>query len=59
MWLCHFPTLHQNDLFSPYGNMTGGNMLVGHDDDGVVVVMLMMEMVMMMKVANSDKSADN
>ena len=33
MWLCHFPTLHHNDIFPPGGNMTGGNMLVGHDND--------------------------
>ena len=30
--LCHFPTLRHNDIFPPGGNMTGGNMLVGHDD---------------------------
>ena len=33
MWLCHIPTLHHIDIFPPSGNMTGGNMLVGHDDD--------------------------
>ena len=27
IWLCHIPTLHH------YGNVTGGNLLVGHDDD--------------------------
>ena len=33
MWLCHIPTLHHYDIFPPGGNMTGGNMLVGHTDD--------------------------
>ena len=28
MWLCHFPTLHNNVIFP-----LGGNMMVGHDDD--------------------------
>ena len=27
----HHPTLHHYDMFPPSGNMTGGNMLVGHD----------------------------
>ena len=36
MLLCHFPTLHHNYIFPPGGNMSGGNMLLGHydlDDD--------------------------
>ena len=33
MWLCHIPTFHHYDIFPPGGNMTGGNMLVGHDND--------------------------
>ena len=33
MWLCHIPTLHHYDIFPPGGNMTGGNMLVGHCHD--------------------------
>ena len=31
IWLCHIPTLHHYDRFPPGGNMTGGNLLVGHD----------------------------
>ena len=31
--ICHIPTLHHYDIFPPGGNMTGGNMLVGHDID--------------------------
>ena len=33
MWLCHIPTHHHYDISPPGGNMTGGNMLVGHDDN--------------------------
>ena len=33
IWLCHIPTLHHYDRFPPGGNVTGGNLLVGHDDD--------------------------
>ena len=34
---CHIPTLHQYDIFPPGGSMTGGKMLVGHDNDDVGV----------------------
>ena len=33
IWLCHIPTLHHYDRFPPGGNVTGGNLLVGHDVD--------------------------
>ena len=33
MWLCHIPTLYHYVIFPPGGNMTGGNLLWGHDED--------------------------
>ena len=33
MWLCQFPTLRHYDIFPLSGNMTGGNILVGHGFD--------------------------
>ena len=33
MRLCHIPTLHHYDIFPLGGNVTGGNLLGGHDDD--------------------------
>ena len=31
MWLCHIPTLYHYVIFPPGGNMTGGNLLWGHE----------------------------
>ena len=33
MCLCHFPTLHHNDILPAGGNMTGGNMPDNDEDD--------------------------
>ena len=35
MWLYHISTLHHYYIFPPSGNMTGGNILVGHDCVGL------------------------
>ena len=33
--MCHIPTLHHYDRFPPGGNVTGGNLLVGHHHHGL------------------------
>ena len=48
MGLCHIPTLRHGDIFPPGGDVTGGNMLVGHDESLIMMMMVTMMMMMMM-----------